>query len=479
MHASWIIVSYAIGIIVGDIIAMVLRPTFFESAIWILLSILVLVFAICIPKPATAIAATVAGILLTLSRASPIFISENYAETLVGKDITITAKVIKDPEESSGKKKLTLEDATLGKIFTEISNVDIQRSDFVTISGNLSGSFGSYSGSIYQPEVIEISRPEPGDLFLKFRDFFADNIKKYLPAKEAGLGIGYLLGQKSGVDKSFQESLRTVGLTHIIVASGAHLGALISLARKIFGRLSRFASLLSGGLAMLLFIGVTGLSASMLRAGLVTGLSLVAWYFGRKIHPARVILLVAAATLVASPGYLLDMAWQLSFASFSGILIVAPIFERIFHGQKKPGFLSGTLISSAAAALLCLPILIYNYGTISLISIFINLLVLPTVSFAMGLTFLTGLAAIFVPFLAGFVGFADKLLLDYQIWIVEFFGSKKEFLLELPSGNPLIFLIYVPIIGLIIFWCIKTKKRRANSKSLNLQAKKSKTPTLA
>ena len=468
LHVSWIVVSYTIGIIVGDIIAMIIKPTFFESIVWIIASIVVLVIAIIIPKPITLVAALSAGILLILSRAALNFISENYARTLVGENITITAQVTKDPEISAGKKRLTLQNEALGKITTEVSGVDVKRSDFITVSGKLDEGFGSFNGSIYQPNVVEVSRPEPGDLFLKFRDFFADGIKKYLPAKEAGLGTGYLLGQKSGVDKSFQESLRTVGLTHIIVASGAHLGALIGFARKIFGRSSRFASLLSGGIATILFIGVTGLSASMLRAGLVTGLSLIAWYFGRKIHPVRVILLAAAATLIVSPEYLLDMAWQLSFASFSGILVIAPILIRIFHGEeKKPGFLSSTLISSAAAAILCTPILIYNYGSISLISIFVNLLVLPTVSFVMGLTFLTGLTAIIVPFLADWIGFINKLLLDYQIWIVEFFGSKKEFLLELPKGNPLVFLIYIPITIFIIFWLVKIRKQEI--KRLRLQ----------
>ena len=421
---------------------------------------MVLVFAVFVSKPITAIMALLAGALLILNRAAPNFVAENYAKTLIGEKVTVTAQVIKDPDINAGKKRLTLQNDALGKITTEVSGVNIKRSDFITISGILEEGFGSFAGSIYQPNVIEISHPEPGDLFLKFRDFFADGIKKHLPAKEAGLGTGYLLGQKSGVDKSFQESLRTVGLTHIIVASGAHLGALIGFARKIFGNLSRFASLLSGGIATLLFIGITGLSASMLRAGLVTGLSLIAWYFGRKMNPLRVILLAAATTLVVSPEYLLDMAWQLSFASFSGILIIAPILIRIFHGEeKKPGFMSSTLISSAAAAIICTPILIYDYGSISLISIFINLLVLPTVSFAMGMTFLTGLAAIITPFLADAVSFVNKLLLDYQIWIVEFFGSKEEFLLELPKSNPLVFLIYIPIIIFVTIWTVKIRKQ--------------------
>ncbi len=413
--------------------------------------------------------AIIAGVILIANLVAPIFVRTDYAKTMVGRELEITGKIIKDPEEDDGKKKLNLDAKELGKIFVAVSkDVNVKRSDYVVISGVLSEGYGNFAGTIFRPEVKEIIHPEPGDLFLKFRDFFAKGIKENLPEKEASLASGYLLGQRTGVDKSFQDSLRTVGLTHIIVASGAHLGILIGIARKVFGRLSRFASLMSGGIATLLFIGVTGLSASMMRAGLVVGISLIAWYFGRKIHPARLILLVAALTLIIAPEYLIDFAWQLSFAAFSGILIVAPIISKIFYGEhKKPGFLANTIISSISAAILCLPILLYYYGSVSMASILVNLLVLPTVSIAMGLTFLTGLLAFTLPFFAPVISFLDQLVLDYQITVVEFFGAKKTFLLELPSGNPLYFLFYVPVLLIILYWAIHEKKS------------KNKTPTLA
>lgn len=459
LHASWSIVFFAIGVIVGDIIAFVTKSTFFIDAVWLAVSLSLLFLAIVFPRYYTMPIAVIAGILLITNLATPIFIKDNYAKTLTGREIEITGKIIKDPEEDDGKKKIYLEVPEIGKIFTTVSGIDVKRSDYITISGVLSEGFGNFAGTIYHPEVKEIIYPEPGDLFLRFRDFFAKGIKDNLPEKEAGLASGYLLGQRTGVDKSFQDSLRTVGLTHIIVASGAHLGILISIARKIFGRLSRFASFLSGGIATLLFIGVTGLSASMMRAGLVVGISLITWYFGRKIHPARLILLVAALTLIFSPEFLVDFAWQLSFASFSGILIVAPIISNFFYGEhKKPGFIASTIISSISATLLCLPILLYYYGSISVISILVNLLILPTVSIAMGLTFLTGLSALILPLLTPAFGFLNKLVLDYQIVLVEFFGAKREFLLELPSNNPLYLLLYIPVLTIIIYWTVRTKK---------------------
>lgn len=494
VHASWSIVAFDIGVIAGDVVASVLEPTFFAPMIFLGLAILALVLAIIMSNVPALILAFLAGVILILQRTAPDFISKSYYQELIGKEVTISGVVAKDPEESSGKWNLNLKEIKLrggsasansvgvgsvdagadgtnsdadanemaigGQIFAQVSNVEAQRSDRIILSGTLSEGFGSYSASMFRPEVVNVERPEPGDVFLKMRDFFAKGISDYLPKKEASLGLGYLLGQKSGVDKEFQENLRTVGLTHIIVASGAHLGVLVSIARKIFGKLSRFASLLSGVIFMLIFIGITGVSASMLRAGLVTGLSLVCWYFGRKIQPMRLILLVAAITLIVNPMYLTDLAWLLSFASFTGILVVAPIMTKVFYDKDKtPGPIASTLISSVAAALLCTPILLYFFGTVSLISVVANILILPTVSIAMGMTFLTGASALCLPFVAGVVGKLTTLLLDYQISVVEFFGDKKMFLMEVAPENALIFLSYVPV-GVVIFTTFMIQRRR-------------------
>ncbi|MBR2589269.1 ComEC/Rec2 family competence protein [Candidatus Saccharibacteria bacterium] len=478
LHASWFVLANAAGIIVGDILALIFKPTFMGGVLWVITSILVFVVSMMIAAKPLIVLAFVSGIMLIFCRVTPDNISKEYINNMVGKDVTVVGKITKDPEEKdAGKKNLILEDLEFeffnddgvqniqkcgGKIFTQITNLDVGRSDKIVLSGVISEGFGNYIATVFRPEVKEIIHPEPGDLFLKFRNFFADGVKKYLPEKEAGLGLGFLLGQKSGVDKGFQESLRVVGLTHIIVASGAHLGVLISIARKIFGRLSRFSSLLSGMVFMAIFIGITGVSASMLRAGLVVGISLIAWYYGRKIHPLRLILLVAAITLMISPEYLTDLAWLLSFASFSGILIIAPVIARIFYGKsKKPGFIANTFISSISASLLCTPILIYFYGSFSLISTIANILILPTVSIAMGLTFLVGIFAIFVPLIASIAREVALWVLDYQIAVVEFFGDKKEFLVAIPAENPLIFLTYIPIaISLVVMVIWQRKKLR-------------------
>lgn len=422
----------------------------------------------------TILLAILAGLIIPLNRYAPAVDTDNYLASFINKQITITARIAKDPSESSnGKYNLTLSnvktqngDNVTGEFFTQISNlkitddISLRRSDLIEISGIYSEGFGSYAGSILRPTIESASRPDPGDIFLEMRDFFADKIRDYIPAPENGLALGYLLGQKSGVDKTFQDTLRIVGLTHIVVASGAHLGTLTNAAKKIFGKFSRFAGAAAGILMTILFICITGLSASMIRAGLVTFLSLITNYVGRKIKPLNLIIFVAAATLIYNPNYLTDLAWLLSFGSFTGILVLAPAIIKFFYGKsRQPNFVFSTLITSFSAALVCTPILLYFFGQFSLISVAANLLILPTISIAMGLTFFTGVSAFILPPLATAFGKITTLILDYQISIANFFGEQKIFLVEIEPGNPKILLLYIPLVIVFLFPACYSKCR--------------------
>lgn len=190
-----------------------------------------------------------------------------------------------------------------------------------------------------------------------------------------------------------------------------------------------------------------------MRAGIMTILTLMAWYVGRRFEPWRMILIVAAGTLLVNPMFVINLGWLLSFASFAGIMVLGPRLTRFFYGAKKPGFVAEVVITTVAATLMTLPIILYYYGTVSLISVVANLLILPTLPYAMGLVFLSGVVA-GVPVLEIVMGFVATKLLDYHIAVVEFFGGMKSFLIEIESYQVWVFggylLILVPIlIGLI------------------------------
>ena len=495
IHPSWIFMGFVTGIILGDILMLVLRIEFFAAPIWLACAIITALVALLMSRRCCLILALIAGVITMSHRGAIDLAGQTYLQRFVGQVIMVTGTIAEDPDTSESKTTVRLTDlkmggkidkksvdsvglqgaqATPGALYASLAkNTTLRRSDTVTLRGKMGEGFGTFSGTLYRPTIIANARGSPGDIFLNIRDWFSSNITEHVPSPENALGLGYLLGMRSSLPTGMAEMLKVVGLTHIIVASGANLSILIRFSRKILGKLSRFAGLFGSVLLVVFYVGMVGITPSMSRAGLVSALSLIVWYVGREFRPVRLLMIVAGITLLYNPMYVIDLGWLLSFASFAGIMLLSPFITKFFYGEKKPGIIGGTIIETMSASLICLPILLYFFGTISLISLVASLLILPTTTAAMVLTFVTGVLNLFFTPLAALVGQICTWLLSYHLWVINFFGTQKMFMVNIGAENPFIFLIYLPIIGILIWPKIRTKivrNRENKTKVLNFSS---------
>ena len=464
LHQSYFVVALAVGIITGTVLALVFRINYFASPVWIAVALMLLIWAFLVPRFAFLVIALIAGMILAFFRVSDELAGENYIKQFFNQEVVVEGVVSGDPETDEKGTKLKLSDLkfgeekrkTSGAIYVNLKqNEEVARADVIVLSGKMLGGFGTYAGYMYQPKLLQLKRPEPGDLILKTRNWFAERIRGLISEPEVNLGLSYLLGMRSGLDEELDENLRTVGLVHIVVASGAHLSIIVEIVRKVLGKISRFTSLIFSILLVVIFMAMVGFTPSIMRAGIMTILSLAAWYVGRKIAPWRLIILVAAGTLLYEPNFIINLGWLLSFASFAGIMILGPELTRIFYGAKKPGFIASVILTTVAATLMTLPIALYYYGQISLISVVANLLILPTLPWAMGLVFLTGLVAE-IPGVSVMIAWCATKLLDFHILVVEFFGKMQEFLVRIEPYQAWVFGIY-GVIGVVFGWIILGK----------------------
>ena len=433
---------------------------------WVAVVIGLFLYEFIRPRAFLIVVMFVAGMILAFFRSSSELIGEYYIQQFVDKTVVVTGTIDGDPETDEKGTKIKLNDLVFGEsgevklagslYISAYKNYKLARGDVVTLFGKLAAGFGTYAGYMYRPNIVKHQRPEPGDLVLKVRNWFSTRIKNLIPEPEVNLGMSYLLGMKSGLPDDLSENLRIVGLVHIVVASGAHLSILVEIAKKIFGKISRMASLIFSLIFILFFMAMVGWTPSILRAGVMAILTLVTWFVGRKISPIRMIITVMAETLLINPMFVINLGWLLSFASFGGIMILGPILTRYFYGEKKPGFIGETVITTLSATLMTLPITLYYYGTISLISVVANLLILPTLSYAMGLVFLVGVVS-GMPFLPTIVAFVAEKLLEFHILVVNFFGSMGYFLIKIPEGQPWVFLIYLVIAAPLLIGHFKQK----------------------
>lgn len=465
IHISWLVALLCLGVSTG-LFASNLIDVPLLSLHWLAVAAVLALVGFRVARLYAAILVCLSGMIIGVWRGSNYQVELMPYASVVGEHVTIRGKVKEDADIGKrGDLVLRLGDISIegralkGSVWVSLAkSIDVKRGDIVTMRGRLSEGFGSFSASMFRAEVLNAERPVPGDVALRVRDWFADAVRRAVPEPEASLGVGYLVGQRRALPEELDAALQATGLTHVVVASGYNLTILVSVSRRLFERISKFqAAFFSGGMTIG-FMAVTGLSPSMSRAGLVTGMGLLAWYYGRRFHPLVLLPVAAAVTLMINPLYgQNDLGWQLSFASFTGVLAVAPLLQSYFFGQKQPGVMRQILFETLSAWVCTLPLIILAFGQFSNVAIIANILVLPLVPLAMLLTFIAGAMTLALPALAGLAGFPATLILSYMTSVTIYLGSVPwaQTVVELaPQG---VILSYLALAGLCYYMWRKTK----------------------
>ena len=432
IHSSWLIAIACVGIVSGTALVPIFEQTKFYSIAWLLSAICLSIFILWKRLLWFVPLIFVTGVVIGLWRGSTLHTQLVVYENLIGQTVQVTGHVNDDPD--IGKRDETLlrlsgimiyGHEVAGKLWVSTDhNSLIKRGDIVKVDGRLKEGFGNFSASISNAKIESIVRPKPGDVAGRARDWFGENVRQSISEPQASLGLGYLVGQRRALPQELDQALVIAGLTHVVVASGYNLTILVRLARRLFVKASKYLAALSASVMITGFIAVTGASPSMSRAGLVAGLSLVAWYYGRRFHPLVLLPFAAAVTVLIDPTYAWsDLGWQLSFAAFAGVMILAPLLQRYFFGMKKPGIIRQIMGETISATIVTLPILALAFGQFSNVAIIANILILPLVPLAMLLTFIAGVCAILVPSFAIAFGLPAQVLLTYMTEVAQYFAN--------------------------------------------------------
>lgn len=326
----------------------------------------------------------------------------------------------------------------------------VYRGDTLRVAGKLYQTRGSKQASISFADMAVLRRGT--SVVDRLRLKFVAGLQTALPEPQASLGLGLLVGQRSTLPEEISEQLSVVGLTHIVAVSGYNLTILVQLALALLGKRSKYQTLMTALLLIITFLLLTGLSASIVRAAIVSGLSLLSWYYGRKVKPVLLILLAATGTALWYPPYLWsDIGWYLSFLAFFGVLVLTPlVVERRYGVKQKPHPLGMVLFESIAALLMTAPLIMYIFGQFSLIAFIANILVVPIVPIAMLLSAIAGVAGIVVPILSGWVSWPATLLLTYILDVVAVLhhvpGAVAKVIVDLPR--------IISMYAIIVFVCV-------------------------
>ncbi len=401
-------------------------------------------------------------------------VGANPLEKLYEREIVITAQITEEPEQRERTQKLV---ATIKKAFGQQVSTDTKvlvylslypqyhYADKVQLSGELEeppllddfdykqylARRGVY-GIMFYPE-IELIKSKNYETFsswlmgktLDFKQKLRASLYKGFTYNQQHLLGAMILGDKTIMPDNLKQNLNKAGIRHLSAISGMHITIIAGILMLVFLGLGlwRQQAIILSIFCIFVFIILTGAQPSAIRAGIFSSLYFLGQILGRLSDSIRVILLGAVIMLAINPLYLNEIGFQLSFLAVMGINYLYPILSFWLKRISNKGKVRSILAMTLSAQIFTLPVLIYNFGYVSLVAPLTNILVLPVLPFVIALGFLSALLGIVSQYLALIFIFPTQILLSYIIQISEFFAGFRFSAIHLRISWVFIIIFYI------------------------------------
>lgn len=397
-------------------------------------------------------------------------INQQHISYYNGREKTFQAIIVAEPDARLDHQKLTARPTELkGKVLLKIPLYpEYQYGDLLEVDCDLRAPeqidnfkydkflarAGIYS-VCYQPRINLLASGQGKTVvsgILKLKQFMQRNINLTVAEPEAALVSGILIGARQGILPDLTSRFNVTGITHIIAISGYNITIIVAVLLNIFKNLcvNRRKAIWGIGVGLFFFVILTGAGASVVRAAVMGGLVLLAKQFGRANNVKNVLILSAVAMTLFNPKILVwDAGFQLSFLSTIGLVYLSPRLERLLRWLPEKLALRENLASTLSAIIFTLPLILFQFGRLSIVAPVVNLLVLPVIPIAMLVGFIQFLGAVLHPFLGQIIGWASWLLLGYVVKVVEIFSSFSWAAIEIKISWFVMLIFYLALFALI------------------------------
>jgi competence protein ComEC len=203
-----------------------------------------------------------------------------------------------------------------------------------------------------------------------------------LPDDVGGLLPGLVVGDTSRLDPALEEDFRTTGMTHLNAVSGANvaivLGVVLFAVR--WTRAGPVVTALVCAVALAGFVILARPSPSVVRAAAMGAIGLVGLAAGRPRAASPALAAGVAVLIVVDPELAGDVGFALSVLATGGLLLLAPKWRDGLRNRGWPAGAAEALAVPAAAQVACGPVVAGLSGSVSLVAVPANLLVVPAIA---------------------------------------------------------------------------------------------------
>jgi competence protein ComEC len=247
--------------------------------------------------------------------------------------------------------------------------------------------------SLIEPKAVrQVAENQGSPLWaalLALRDTARRTLLRELPEPQASLAVGILLGLQSSIPDDVTATFSATGTSHILVISGWNITiiatALYSVAEGLkLSKRNVFWPILATIWIYTLFVGAT---PTVIRAAVMGTIVVVGQRLERQAHAWTTLFAATWAMTLWDPQTLWDLGFQLSALATASLFAYGKAVERLL--LKTPlrlGWLDWAreaLTATLAAQILALPLILYNFGNLSIVAPLANVVLLPMVPYAM------------------------------------------------------------------------------------------------
>ncbi len=298
--------------------------------------------------------------------------------------------------------------------------------------------------------------------FSDMRETLANRIDSGSLNASSGLIKALLLGERDDLENGTSLNFRRMGISHILSISGTHFTIILGMLAVL---LSAFGFNKKAVYFILIFValfymGLTGFSESVCRAGIMSIIAYFGFLLGRTKDSYTALAIAVSVILLVSPYAVLSVSLWLSFIATLTILIINDLTGSLKSTFKNLGLcgkilfaIVTNLLISTFISIITLPIVAAVFGEISAVAPIANLVVVPLISL---LLYLGPFCIIFHRFYP--ITYVCDLLYDFIKLICDYICGFDNLLISL-NHSFVVPISVLSCIAMLIMLAIPLRKR--------------------
>lgn len=277
--------------------------------------------------------------------------------------------------------------------------------------------------------IINYSKDNFQNIVFSARKYLDNRISSLHNAQAASLIKGLVLADRSEINQETKTEFINTGVMHVLAVSGLHVGYIIVIFYFLFGRLNIYFRSIMVLLGIIIFMILTGLPSSVVRAVIMAGVIIISNLTNRYSNLFNSLALAAILILFFVPGEIFNPGFQLSFVSVFSIGTIYPFLQSNINLLKINSKVVKNLLKLAAMSLSAqigtLPFILIYFNKLSLTALFANIIVIPVIGLIVGIALFTIVLSFILPYLATLSALTNNIICALLFRFIHAAGELK------------------------------------------------------